>query len=91
MADIQIQVNVARYAEDKKLGLCKMIKLNGQTFYAAKEFDRVGKAVVVNAAVAIESLRDMVRNIEREIAEKVASKAAAEQMIADAEGAQEVL
>lgn len=89
MADISI--NVARYAEDKKLGLCKLIKLNGQTFYSAKEFDRTGKPVVVNAPIATEALKDALANVDREIAEKLAIKTAIAEMIADVETAEEVL
>ena len=35
-----IQINVARYTEDKKLGLCKLIKINGQTYFVE---DRGGR------------------------------------------------
>ena len=86
-----IQINVARYSEDKKLGLCKLIKINGQTFYSGKEYDRTGRPVIVNAPIAAESLKDVVANLEREIAEKVKAKAAAEDMINDIALAQEVM
>lgn len=86
-----IQVNVARYTEDKKLGISRMIKLNGQVFYTAKEFDRAGRPVVVNAPIAVESLKDVITNLDREIAEKTSARASALDMIADAETAQEVL
>ena len=89
MSDIQI--NVARYIEDKALGICQIIKLNGQPFYSAKEFDRTGKTIIVNAPIAEESLKDAIANVERELAEKLKTKAAIEQMIADIAFAQELL
>ena len=89
MADIQI--NVARYTEDKKLGLAKLIKLNGQPFYSAKEFDRTGKPIIVNAPIAAESLKDALANVDRELADKLTTKSAIEQMILDIDSAPEVL
>ena len=92
MAEISAtQIDIGQYSEQKKLGLATFVKLNGLPFYSLKEYDRTGKAVVVNAAIDREALVKVVAQQEQQILNIQAVIASAKEAIADIDTAPEVI
>lgn len=86
-----IQINIGQYISDKALGVTRLVKLNGQPFYSTKEFNRTGLASVLNVPIAPEAVKDMITNLQKEIADKQAVLASVQQVLVDMDTAPELL